>query len=114
MIYLILNYTIRLWENDHEILDSNGTASIVQYDANDDVWHNEDEALITAKEYILSRDETPIGEEFVDVAVCLTMTANYTYDEWNGDHDVKYELITSNTIIYGQLEEENNETYLFQ
>ena len=114
MIYLILSYVIRIWEDDHEILDSNGVASIVEYDANDDVWHNEDEALIVAQEYILSCEEKPTGEEFVDVAVCLTMTANYTYDEWNGDYDVKYELITSDVIIYNQLEDQNNETYLFQ
>jgi hypothetical protein len=112
MIYLILNYEIQIWEDDHEFLTKNGCASRIQYPVEEDLFCNTDDALDTAREYLETQNQKPIGDKSVIVAVSYTMTATSYYDAYNGEHDVKYELITSDVIIFGE-EEENNETFQF-
>lgn len=114
MIYLILNYEIRIWEDDHDFLTKNGCASHIRYPVDDDLFCNEFDAINSAHEYLEKQNQKPVGDKSVVVAVCYTMTATPYYDAYNGDHDVKYELLHSEVIIYGQSEEENNETYLFR
>lgn len=114
MIYLILNYDIRIWEDDCDVVSKCGSSSRVNYSVDDDLFCNESNAIDDARQHLSEQNASPTGDKFVDVAVCFTMTATSIYDAYNGEHDVKYEPICSDIIIYAQPEEENNETYLFQ
>lgn len=111
MVYLILSYVIRIWEDDHEVQFKDGAASHIRYNVEDDVFCNEDDAVGDAKQYLVEQNATPTGDKFVDVAVCFTMTATHYYDAYNGEHDVKYECLSSDIIIYADWEDQNNETF---
>lgn len=114
MIYLILNYDIRIWEDDYDVISKCGSSSRVNYSVDDDLFCNEYAAIEDARQYIAAQNAKPTGDKFVDVAVCFTMTATFYYDEYNQEYDVKYEPICSDIIICAQPEDGNNETYLFQ
>jgi len=115
MIYEILSYEIRLWDDDHEIINSYGISSLPTYEGeevNNDLMLNEDVAVSYFKEHVKREQPNALAQDdVIEGIVIITQTVLFNQDYF-GEWDCKYDLLEINAICYDGSPEEKDFKFL--